>query len=231
MLGCMIDNPQNIPRTYIAEWQDKHARLSRQPRYRGKLADVFLSSAEDEYWADGVARVLYVGKATAGPYSPHISQNLYRGCNHSAFWTLARNIGKELNPDMHDGLDAVAWSNLLKIGVISGNPKGKLVEDQYELAVKTLKAEIKHFNPALLVCVAANYLDDILYEALELKRGSDGFIEEPVGSRYLYSRERTEALPAVLWLEHPERKRKEYVVAVLQRASSLVKSDLLPLSR
>jgi hypothetical protein len=106
-----------------------------------------------------------VGKATAGDYWPNSYKQFLRKssddaidnrlvCNREfvrkrdngkAFWNY---FGQLADLDPGFGLDSVTWSNVAKIGSMTGNPSGLLLLVRADLAERTLRAEIDQYNPA-----------------------------------------------------------------------------------
>jgi hypothetical protein len=208
-------------------------------RYPDRISVPFLSVPPANYDPVAVPSVLYVGKATAGPWglsdflrSPTVmerheftaafmKEEINTGEYSSAFWRfgrdLSRQIGLSSRRPIH-GLQNLVWTNLCKIGVVRGNPSGEILQAQGVLATECLRLEIQTYRPKLIVLVTADYADHLLTAALgeqmpwHKESGPDGF----------WWREATDELPAILWTYHPERKPQNLLEIWLQQASRLV---------
>lgn len=202
------------------ELDDLRKSLCRKPEYAGKLAPVFYGYAPETF-KNAKIKILFIGKATAGAAGPEEYGEIY-ACKKSAFWYFARTLS-----DRVGGIHA--WTNLCKIGTLKGNPGKRLAEDQADLAVRILQAEIGHLGPSLIVCVAANSAyDDFLYRALGTKRGSDsdGFIARRRRDGEVWVRPGMAGSPPVLWMKHPERTPRDYqAFAILEALALLGLSD------
>jgi hypothetical protein len=160
-------------------------------------------------------RVLYVGKATAGKYVDVDAQELYSG-KSSAFWNFARSISQLADPHCKD-LSNLAWSNIFKQGVVSGNPYGKTAEAQRQEAEDELRKEVETVIPTLIVMVNAGYYEEIAKAAYligddELSELNQTTVQGE--SKYdLWSRPAHGDIPPLVWMYHPQGKRKEYLEA------------------
>jgi hypothetical protein len=85
------------------------------------------------------------------------------------FWIFAHEVSKRAakkwNQDVN-GLENLVWSNLCKIGQIRGNPSDKLVDEQFDLAVETLRLEIQTYGPKIVLFVTDEYADSIINETI-----------------------------------------------------------------
>jgi len=196
---------------------------------KGRLAAPFLSVRESN-WAVGEVRpILFVGKATDGDWK----EDKFRACARdrrveerlrasrdfvgamrsrpkSAFWRFWNSLG-------HRGLPVI-WTNLAKIGVTSGNPRGWYLEAQCDLAVKTLEAEVKEYNPILVVLVTSDYAkDQIVYRKWPQKNWTVS--DYDLSTCWINA---SDGEPAVLWTDHPQGKRAEKVSYWLGKACSLL---------
>jgi hypothetical protein len=117
-------------------------------------------------------------------------------------------------------LQNLVWSNIAKIGTVTGNPEGQYLAAQRQLAVETLKLEIATYRPALLLFVSGVYSTDIVHEVTaplvggqwHRQREQEGF----------WWRDATPDLPAVLWTYHPERKPLDTTNAWLEKADEML---------
>ena len=201
-------------------WQNLHTELS-NVEAGPELAGLFLGHKPPGFLRHS-RRILYIGKATAGPFNDQNASSKYFWCNQSAFWSFACRLSRRADPDCSD-LTNLAWSNLCKIGTTLGNPGRNLVAAQRALAVETLQAEIAALRPTLVACVAANYLaDDFIYDTLKVRRGMDGFEECSVGTSAMYHRAPRDGFPAMLWMQHPQGKSCEYLDRADQLAGVLL---------
>ena len=179
-------------------------KLNELPKYKGKLAKPFLGCVSADFRSAN-RRILYIGKATLGPLAVEDYRPVFER-RDSAFWRFARRLSGKAEAKF-------AWSNLCKIGLLKGNPGTGLATKQKALCVKILKAEFQFLRPSLIVCTAANSAyDDFLYCALDVKRGSDGFVGRPDGDNaILWIRPSLAGYPPILWMKHPGGKRLDYL--------------------
>jgi hypothetical protein len=117
-------------------------------------------------------------------------------------------------------LSNLAWSNIFKQGMTSGNPSGQIAEEQREQAEQELRKEVRTLMPSLIVLVNAGYYEEIPkaayligeQELTELRRtpvdGEDKFD--------LWSRPAYGEFPPLVWIYHPQGKRKEYLAAAIE---------------
>jgi hypothetical protein len=175
--------------------------------------------------------VMLVGKATAGcwkldefklkanrPLDERVAERrcatekhleLMRQHPSSAFWRFWTSLGALGSP--------VIWTNLAKIGVIKGNPWGSYLAAQAGLACATLRAEIDEYKPSL-VLIAADYAKcEIIYPVF----GERATWNERADHEFCWI-DRKSSRPAVLWTDHPERKRKTRISRWLEKAQELV---------
>lgn len=192
------------------ELKDMWNDLNSRPEYAGNLAYPFFGYAPPTF-AKSKTRVLYIGKATAGPLDNH-DLSIYFGCNHGAFWSFARRLGRYYS-ESNEPLDCIAWSNICKLGTQTDNPDKPLAAAQRDLVIRILKSEINFLKPSLIVCVAANTLyDDFFYDALNTTRGpDDGFIGKPDENSSLWVRPSFPPYPPILWMKHPQVKPGKYL--------------------
>jgi hypothetical protein len=195
-----------------------------------RLAAPFLSASQEVTAAGRRGSILLVGKATdkdwkmdsfvacAREKQLEERRRASRGFlaemsqkPKSEFWRFLQHLGEIGLP--------VIWTNLVKIGVISGNPRGWYLEAQHELAVNTLRAEIAEYKPALVVLVTSDFAkDQIIYRIWPKKTwrisGYDGtcWIKKD-GNK-----------PPVLWTDHPQGKAPERSAYWLKKANWLLRS-------
>jgi hypothetical protein len=159
-------------------------------------------------------RILYIGKATRGHISHAKLGKYFNG--PSMFWTFARQISKLADPKCKD-LSNVAWSNLFKQGVTQGNPRQKFAGQQKPAAIEQLRKEAKDLKPSLIVLVNAYYYEDVSRSAFYMPEGS----EKACGSE-LWFRPRFRGIAPILWMCHPQFKKRAYLEAAL----SVIESEL-----
>jgi hypothetical protein len=211
------------------------------PRARGRIAAPFLSVPPADYDPIAVPSILYVGKATAGNWSrrsflrsPTVKERhqctvdflerwVRTGKYNSAFWSFARALSERLAFATHSTiqpLQNLVWTNICKIGVLRGNPTGEILRAQSELAVASLRSEIRMYRPRIVVFVTGDYsetlVDAVVGDCEQKKwhkeRGGELFWwRKPVGN-----------FPAVLWAYHPERKPRSTRETWIQQALRLV---------
>jgi hypothetical protein len=200
------------------KWFDKFSELQGfvEP---DRLAAPFISIREQGFIRSNHRTILLVGKATAGPWCKEeflsnsdrpLTERMQerRGATRchlekmhkypsSAFWRFWT--------ELHQFSSSVIWTNLAKIGVVSGNPVGDCLEMQSQLAIETLHAEIEEYRPRLIVITGEYATNEILYQIWP-KNDWEG-ARHP---EYCWIR-KTSSGPSVLWVDHPERKRKERI--------------------
>lgn len=212
------------------EWVGKFDEMWRHDTDR-ELAGPFLSVGDPFGYRSGSGPILLVGKATdkdwerqkflstsklSAPKRVDERRKVTRDHLHnmrerpsSAFWRFWK--------DLHAIGAPVIWTNLAKIGVVVGNPGHKHLTSQAELARKTLKAEIAEYHPSIVI-IAGDYAKcEIVLPVF----GERTAWCEPSDYEFCWI-ERTSLLPAVLWTDHPERKRKARVRCWLRKAEELV---------
>ena len=191
-------------------WESKHQDLSAKAKW--PLAGLFRGH-EGADFRNAAKKVLYTGKATAGPFNLETADQDYFGCNKKAFWSFARKLNSLTGGDPSE-LGNIAWSNLCKIGTVKGNPTDDLVEEQADLAVKTLRQEWIELRPTLVVCVAEGFQEQLIYRAFDVVQNhDDGFEALTVPGGTFWRRPAIDDMPAFLWMKHPQGKRREYIEA------------------
>jgi hypothetical protein len=196
------------------EWLTLHERLSAVRSER--LAGLFPGYKPDGY-EEHKTEILYVGKATAGPFVDESSSSPGRDLEQQrafakvcfyltqgGFWNFAERLCTALGCDNRSNL---VWSNLCKIGTDLGNPSDELVGLQQELGITTLRAEIDEYNPSIVVFVSGQFAQKILLGAIDDPTdGSWNKSEEegPEQVKDVWWRKATATTPAVLWMRHPQ---------------------------
>jgi hypothetical protein len=187
-------------------------------------AGPFLAYAPPGY-AKRKKRILYVGKATNRDYERRrfdesrdaskderikerldLAESIFRsrlGKRGPSFWGLANELSTAVDPVCHD-LANVAWSNVCKIGGISGVPDSSAIARQSPLALETLQSEIKHFQPSVMVIVSGGFAEkEVTLKALDAEnlkiwRKSEEEKNKKVDNVWWL----TDPLP-VIWMRHP----------------------------
>jgi hypothetical protein len=134
--------------------------------------------------------------------------------NKSAFIRFLREISRT------SSYENAAWTNLAKIGVENGNPSPKLLDLQKPLAVKTLKYEIRSYNPTLVVFVSDNYFDEVVLEATGTSEDDWEFEKGSVDENAWWIN-RTANKPRFVWTTHPQGKRKEVINYWIEKAKEI----------
>jgi hypothetical protein len=146
---------------------------------------------------------------------------------NSGFWQFAREINTEAaskwQAPLNGPLQYITWTNICKIGTLKGNPSGFLLKEQRDLAIETLRCEIKLYNPRLICFVTWDYAWDLVKEALGDR--SDASWDQSGINEWLWYRPPINGFPAALLTGHPERKRTELRKSWLNQVSELLAAD------
>jgi hypothetical protein len=202
------------------KWKNLYAQLSADPRFSSRLAGLFLGHVPESYHAG----TLYIGKATRGHCESNNPGAAYFN-KKGAFWSFARRLSRSVDPRCGDDLPNLAWTNICKIGTISGNPNKELAKAQRPLAIATLIMEIRTLNPTLVVFVTDGYLDCIVNEVLNVEHGAnDEFEYQLSGDIWVYYRCAQDGWPPILWMKHPQGKKRRYLEDAEQIARDLMVS-------
>jgi hypothetical protein len=176
--------------TIETKWIELFDDLRSDAKIKDQLAALFLSVP-----ALDSRSILYVGKATAGPWgkTPSGSNEARIKQRHeytkkflaetaptynSGFWQFARELDAEAAKKWKNAnpkpLQHIAWTNVCKIGALKGNPRGLLFRRQRELSIETLRQEITLYKPRLICFVTWNYewsvVKEVFHDASELSR-------------------------------------------------------------
>jgi hypothetical protein len=85
---------------------------------------------------------------------------------NSGFWQFARELNveaaKKWKLPLGNPLQHITWTNICKIGALKGNPSGLLFRRQQDLAIETLRQEIKSYRPQLICFVTWNFAWDLV---------------------------------------------------------------------
>jgi hypothetical protein len=203
-------------RALYEEWLalHDHMKATLNPE---KVASLFLPPLP-EYVPRAPDSILYVGKATAGGWYETAggSVNERQACTrnfielvrmggyHSDCWSFAKRLSVQHREEGMPLFGNLVWSNLCKIGVAKGNPAGAYLGTQFDLATETLREEITAYRPTLVVFTSSTYAPNIIYRATGYS--ASGWITRPSGS---WVRPASSEMPAMLWIDHPQGKRRE----------------------
>ncbi len=136
----------------------------------------------------------------------------------SMFWHFAHQISRKIDPKC-TGLSNIAWSNLRRIGSISGNPNHDLSPEEHQLYVTLLKEEIRDLRPSVVVFVTSQYgeniLNNVLVQGAKWKKSEN---DRPLKIPDVWWLEPHNVQPAFVWMRHPQGAKK----AVLEYASDRI---------
>ena len=201
------------------------------------LAAPFIPVPEDRSKVGSDKPILLVGKATAGDWLRHrflsmrgrpkgkrleerrqatLGHLLWRRTEDRSptpFWRFRRGLEQISEP--------VIWTNLTKIGTERLNPHWRLVERQSQLAQQTLRAEIEEYNPVLVVLVTSSFGSKEI--ALPLFGPEGSWKKSQDKDKSIWWQERTQARPAILWVDHPQYKPKHEIYRWLKKAKKLIR--------
>lgn len=220
-------------------WLSLFDSLNHSPM-RGGIAAPFLSVPPADYDPIAVPSILYVGKATAGSWdeesflrSPTVEERhrctadflegwVKTGKYNSAFWSFGRALSERLAVASHSTiqpLQNLVWTNICKIGVLRRNPTGNILRAQSELAVTSLRSEIKTYRPRLVVFVTGDYAEQLV-DAVVGDREQRTWQKERRHDLFWW-RKPIANMPALLWAYHPERKPLSTLETWIQQALRL----------
>ncbi len=213
---------QNLQRAWFELYRD--LANAKEP-----VAAPFFSVAPRKYNSQET-NILYVGKATAGEWNENNNfqrrassglvgriterrnqnRSFVESCAMSkkrsapGFWSFAHQLSEVVNGGSCD-LRNLVWTNLCKIGVLKENPSGEVLKRQRELAIDTLRAELRIYNPDLIVFVTANFGKDILLEALEFSNDDNLWKKSETHSRVkdVWWHD-NHPHRGILWMRHPQ---------------------------
>ncbi|MGH9700430.1 MAG: hypothetical protein ACRD52_13370 [Candidatus Acidiferrales bacterium] len=215
--------------------------LKRDSEFKDKIAAPFFSVP-----AAGSRSILYVGQATAKDgcgdetgIEDGMEERIKERCKctkefmkgiaqtpqyNSAFWRFARDVNRiaatKWKSQSTDLLLHIIWTNISKIGKKKGNPTGQLKQMQRKLAVETLREEISIYKPEIIIFVTANYEWDAVKEVFG--DSNDDSWDQKQNEEYIWFRQATDKLPAVLSLGHPQWKPKEMCDEWLNKVSEIL---------
>jgi hypothetical protein len=228
-------------RSLQVRWLKLSEELRRSPG-RGKgLAGPFLSVP-----SVGQPSILLVGKATFGPWN---EKSFLECCGKTmdsrilerqrfttqfiqqraksyggGFWPFARQINKELVVEWKtrpiDPLQHVTWTNICKVGTAKGNPRGRLLECQRDLAIETLRCEIQEYSPKLVWFVTWDFCWDIVKETVRAR--NDETWDRGGNEECIWSFPADGTRPPVLLTGHPERRPRKDRRLWIKKALDLI---------
>jgi hypothetical protein len=190
------------------------------------FAAPFISCELDGYHTTRGSKILYVGQATAGDwfleqyleeknletnqgFEKSLQERLLctkrffkGGGRNSQFWRFAKKLsgsGSQNGAALIEPLENLVWSNLVKIGVKNGNPKGLYYIKQKDIAVQTLRLEIQYYKPDLIYIAHGRYGGEIVDSVFDYKPGL--WNEENWNG--FWFRERSKEFPPIIRSDHP----------------------------
>jgi hypothetical protein len=221
------------------EWLAKYRTLSSS--FDISIAAPFFSSAHVNYPVQQRG-VLFVGKATDRNYFLSDFENDLSvsdeaaiegriGCNRklvendqpsTAFWNLFAALS--VAADNGEEFENMIWTNICKIGPLSGPPTDLLLNRQKELAIKTLQIEIEEYSPSLVVFVSGKYASDVVI-AVTKKAESEWVKSDTPGfdSGVWWLKSLSPNIPSFLWTMHPQFKSNSEKQTWVRRAIWLMK--------
>lgn len=243
----LLSGPKYPARNCIRrESVTQYAEYDENRNFRGKLAAPFLSAEPCGYNPATIPSVLIVGKATRGDWDERyeargsrcerrketedfIEKEIKRGKGMWAFFRFAArcaDIAAQFSPVPENvkPYQNLVWSNLAKIGTVSGNPNGKYCRFQEEMAVQTLREEISFYRPELVVLTTGEYQEQAMYNATAPK---EKWRTENEKMCYWW-RPASNGLPALLWTYHPQGKSRKILDAWAAQAKKLIESSRTP---
>lgn len=168
------------------------------------------------------ARLLFVGQATRGwgdvpldyeaaaVRTGKVMEELLTRPHRSVFWQDIRWIADQVlrlegKTDPDEGvLQAVGWSNLLKIGRTNRNATPDFVPMQRDLCIECLRAEVDKMRPAATILMSGMFCSEIVLGAF----GADLWRQNSKNSDRVSVKEHS-AMGTILWTDHPRSLRKD----------------------
>ena len=229
-----------------AKWIELFDHLRSDLKFKNQIAAPFLSVPATEgrsilYVGKATAKDWYRNDTAFGPPCPSDGEAVNtrikerRECTkefvqkeapkyNSGFWQFARELNTEaakkwkLPP--RTPLQHIAWTNICKIGALKGNPSGLLFRMQRDLAVETLRQEIKIYKPQLVLFVTWDYGWDLVKAVFG--DSTDKAWDQTGNEDLVWRRAVADELPPALLTGHPERKRQELRRKWLNQISELL---------
>ncbi len=190
-------------------------------------AGIFSPYVPEGYW-DQPRRILYIGKATDGPFTEEDDARKAFEHKRSHFWSFANEVSALADRNVQ-GRNNLVWSNIFKQGVRRGNPTGAEAEVQRARASQDLRHEVEKYRPDLIVLVTVGYEEEVVKAAFSISDGksnddSDGRLHEDSFEALLsvWWRRPYKGVPALVWMNHPQGKLREYKDAALKRIALLM---------
>jgi hypothetical protein len=228
------------------EWIDLFDDLRLEPETSAKIAAPFLSIRATEersilYVGKATAKDWYRDDYAFGPPHPSDKETTNarikerHGCArkfvqkvaptyNSGFWQFARELSaeaaKKWNVPLGSPLQHITWTNICKIGALKGNPSGVLFSRQRDLAIETLRQEVKVYEPQLICFVTWDYAWDLVKKVFG--DHTDESWDQTRNEEWMWFRAATDGIPTALLIGHPERKPEELRKRWLNKALELL---------
>jgi hypothetical protein len=168
------------------------------------------------------ARLLFVGQATRGwgevpldyeaaaDKSWKVMEELLIQPGRAVFWQDIRWITAQVlrmngETDTDQAmLQAVGWSNLLKIGRTNRNATSDFAPAQRHLCIECLRAEVDEMQPDATILMSGTFHKDIVLDTF----GPDSWRQNSKSSDRVSVKEHS-AMGTILWTDHPRSLRKD----------------------
>jgi hypothetical protein len=222
------------------EWIELHDELRNDKNLAKSLSAPFFSAAPQ---SKSPRRIMLVGKATRADFDSQdyrralkksveeairertkLNRDVINDAKKGPFWVYFRRLMKSC---CRSESDMIIWSNVAKIGATASNPSGSLLERQSDLAVRTLKAELKEYKPALVVFVTGGNqeLTGIInqslgvsdYDWMKSEKSQDKRIRNNFGDVWWLTKPRI-----ALWTRHPQGAKREQIDFWVEKAQELL---------
>lgn len=225
------------------QWMKKFEEMSHSPIFGKRITGPHLTLAPANYDPERLSSILYVGKALGGtrasPPGRTIGEvrcsivgtltDVKNGNCRSDFWDFALKLSEELaRLGGHQGthLDNLVWSNIFKIGEVGRkrpkNPGLAIQACQEQLAIDSLKAEIKAYRPKVVVWVHGGFGLNVFKAVVNDIDKSWHRERKDIG---LYWREGHGFLPSMVWTDHPQGKGRQIWRIWIKKACQLALTD------
>jgi hypothetical protein len=227
----MIHPEPSLSWTGASTMKQKHFKelLEIHRLYADESATPFIPWKGPEFGSEGLPRLMYVGKTTAGwgdgkPAARNCSRSELQQLTRefltncvatrrytSLFWYHAVDLmfllahkSLPINRDSATkwAIPRIYWSNLIKVGGESGNAGGALRSRQLSLSARILEDEISEVSPDIIVIVSGDYARSVVNEVF----GSSSWqIHQSVSANDLEFKLDFPSSPGgVYWTRHPQ---------------------------